>query len=67
MMKKYVMFVKGDKILIQDAEYIEDGFYIEVYGSIITLFEIPMFGDQEQNIGQFNTIMEAILHSETLS
>ena len=43
-MKKYIMFEKYDKLIIQKADYIEDGWYIEIVDNIITLYEIPLHG-----------------------
>ena len=66
-MEKYTMFIKDGKITIQEAEYIEDGFYIEVVGKEITLYEIPYGGGEEQKIGNYDTILEAIEYSKTLT
>lgn len=66
-MDKYTMFLKDGKITIQEAEYIEDGCYIEVVGKEITLYEIPLYGGEEQEIGKYETILEAIEYSKTLT
>lgn len=66
-MEKYVLILKGDKIQIQKAAYIEDGFYIEVIGGDITLFEIPLYGGEEREVGKFNTLIEAFKYAETLT
>jgi len=66
-MDKYTMFLKDGKITIQDAEYIEDGFYIEVIGKEITLYEIPLYGGEEQEINKYETILDAINASKTLT
>ena len=65
-MEKYIMIVNGGKITIQRADYIEDGAYIEIVGTEITLYEIPQFGGEPYKIGNFTTIIEAIEHSKTL-
>ena len=52
-MDKYTLFLKDGKITIQEAEYIEDGFYIEVVGKEITLYEIPYGGGKEQKMVKF--------------
>lgn len=67
MMETYVMLVRDDKIVIQEASYIEDGCYIEIIGAEITLYEIPMGGGEEIRIGIFPTIMAAIEKSKTLT
>jgi len=59
-MDKYIMFVKDGKITIQEADYIEDGWYVEVIGGRITLYEIPLHGGKERTIGTYNTILDAI-------
>ena len=66
-MDKYTMFLEDGKITIQEAEYIEDGYYIEVMGKEITLYEIPLYGGEEREVGKFETILEAIDHIKTLT
>ncbi len=66
-MRKCVAIVQSDKIIIQEAEYIEDGFYIEIIGDKITLFEIPQFGGNAIRIAEFDTLMEALDYSEKLT
>jgi len=66
-MDKYTMFLKDGKITIQEAEYIEDGCYIEVVGKEITLYEIPLYGGEEQEIGKYETILDAIKASKELT
>lgn len=66
-MEKYTMFLKDDKITIQEADYIEDGCYIEIAGSEITLYEIPHGGGEPITVCSFNTVIEAIKHINTLT
>ena len=66
-MEKYTMIKEGNKLTIQEADYIEDGCYVEVIDDKITLFEIPLYGGKEQKIGVFKTIIEAIDFSKTLT
>ena len=67
-MEKYTMIKKGNKLTIQEADYIEDGCYIEIIDDKITLYEIPMFGSVPAiEIGVFKTIIEAMDFSKTLS
>lgn len=61
------MFIVNDLVQIQRAEYIEDGMIIRIIGKEIILYEIPMFGREEIEIGKFNSIIEAINHSKKLS
>jgi len=57
---RLIAYIKENKIIIQKADYIEDGWYIEIEGSIITLFEIPTGGGEESVIGCYDTILEAV-------
>jgi hypothetical protein len=66
-MDKYTMFIRHGKITIQEADYIEDGSYIEVIDNKITLYNIPYGGGKEIKIGTYNTILEAIEYSKTLT
>lgn len=66
-MDKCMMFIKDGKITIQEAEYIEDGCYIEIIGKKITLYQIPYGGGKEQKIDNYDTILEAIDFSKTLT
>ena len=66
-MDKYVMLVEPDKITIQEAEYIEDGWYIELVKNVITLYEIPLFGGKESIIGVYHTIQSAIDKGNSLT
>ncbi len=66
-MDKYIMFQEGEKITIQESEYIEDGCYIEVISREIILYEIPSGGGQEQKVGRFDTVLDAINYSKKLT
>jgi hypothetical protein len=55
-----VVLIKGDTITIQPANYIEDGWYIEIVHNEITLYEIPQFGGKPIRISGHNTLMGAI-------
>ena len=66
-MDKYIMMIENDKVTIQSFEYIEDGFFIEIKGSVISLFEIPQFGGEVQTIGNFKTVIEAINAGKALT
>lgn len=65
-MKKYTLITDNNKIIIQKAEYIEDGWYIEINNEGISLYEIPQFGGNPILIGQFSTINKAIEKAESL-
>jgi len=66
-MEKYTMYLKGNKIQIQEADYIEDGCYIEIINDKITLYEIPLYGGEPRTVGIFKTIIEAINFSKTMT
>jgi len=66
-MRKLITYVKDGIITIQQAEYQEDGWYISVKGSAITLFEIPYGGGKETVIGVYDTIIEAINVGKSLT
>jgi hypothetical protein len=62
-----VVIIEGDKITIQSAPYIEDGWYIEVIHNEITLYEIPQFGGEPIRIDGFNTLIGAIEKANSLT
>jgi len=66
-MRKLTTYIKGNEIIIQRADYIEDGWFIEIIDSTITLYEIPLFGGKESKIGIYNTIIEAINAGDSLT
>lgn len=56
-----VLFFDGNNsVRIQPANYIEHGWYIDVIGNDITLWEIPYGGGEPIKIGDFLTIPGAI-------
>lgn len=59
-MEQLTLLVKGDKIIIQDAPYIEHGWFIEVIHNEITLYEIPYGGGEPIRIDGFLTLAGAI-------
>jgi len=59
-MEKLTTYIKGDKIIIQEADYIEDGWYVEINKNVITLYEIPFGGGAESSVGFYDTLLEAI-------
>lgn len=66
-MDKYVVLIKDGVITIQAAEYIEDGWYIEIINDEITLYEIPQFGGVPIKIDRFNTLLGAIQAANNLT
>jgi hypothetical protein len=66
-MREYALILKGEKLTIQRASYIEDGWYIEITGDEITLFEIPQYGGKEYEVGKYQTILEAIKKGESFT
>lgn len=56
-----VIIQKGDGVLIiQEAAYIEDGYFIVVSGADIIIYEIPPFGGEPIKISKHNTLTSAI-------
>lgn len=52
--------IVGNKITIQRASFIEDGWYVEQVDGVISLFEIPYGGGEPIKIGMFNDLISAI-------
>ncbi len=52
MIKLHASYCDG-VLRIQKAPYIEDGWYIENFADGWTLFEIPLYGGQPQEIGKY--------------
>ena len=59
-MEKLILYVKEDYLQIQRAEYIEDGWFIRIYGTKVKLYEIPYGGGKENNVGVFESIQDAL-------
>jgi len=55
-----VFFDGNNSVRIQTANYIEDGWYIEIIGNEITLYEIPYGGGEPIKVGDFLTVAGAI-------
>jgi hypothetical protein len=62
-----VVLIEGETITIQSAEYIEDGWYIEIVHNEITLYEIPQFGGEPCRVGGYNTLLGAIEAANNLT
>ena len=62
-----VVIIEGDKITIQPADYIEDGWYIEVIHDEVILWEIPYGGGTYIRINGYNTLMGAIEAANSLT
>lgn len=55
-----IFFDGNNSVRIQSANYIEDGWYIDIIGNEITLWEIPYGGGEPIKIGDFLTVAGAI-------
>lgn len=55
-----VFFDGNNSVKIQPANYIEHGWYIDVIGNEITLYEIPYGGGEPIKVGDFLTVAGAI-------
>jgi hypothetical protein len=62
-----VLIVKGEKIIIQDAEYIEHGWYIQIVHQSITLYEIPYGGGEPVRYDSYSTLLEALTAANTIT
>ena len=58
----------GDILTIQEAEYIEDGWYIMgMPDGTFHVYLIPQYGGTEAFVGEFPTIKEAIIATEEVT
>ena len=64
---KLTTYINGDIVTIQRADYIEHGWYIEINGKEITLYEIPYGGGKPCKINKYESISEAIKAGEALT
>lgn len=67
MKQKLTTYIDGDIVTIQRADYIEDGWYIEVINKEITLWEIPYGGGEPYKIDTYESIQEAVKAGEALT
>lgn len=54
-----VAHVRDDCVIMQERQYIEDGWFIKVIPSQVQLWEIPQYGGEEYLIATFPSITEA--------
>lgn len=58
----------NDNVLtIQEAAYIEDGWYIEIVGDTYSLYEISQYGGNEWLVGKYNNFKEALKKARSLT
>jgi hypothetical protein len=62
-----VAHVRADCVILQEREYIEDGWFIKVIPSQVQLWEIPQYGGEEYLIATFPSITEAYRRAISLS
>ena len=66
-METYFLHYTNEAVLtIQPKQYIEDGWYIKIIDTAISLWEIPANGGKANMIGFFETIQEAIEAAKNL-
>lgn len=53
------LHIKDDKITMQSAKYIEEGWYVEIVGRWFTVYTISIFGKID-DFGTFKNIRDAI-------
>lgn len=64
--EKLTLYIIGNKIKVQRADYIEDGWYVIVNGGKNQLYEIPQFGGDAIYINEYETLLEAIKQGQLL-
>lgn len=63
----YYLHIQNGIIVIQQAKYIEHGWFVYIENNVIELKEIPYGGGQEIHVGTFTSIEEAINAGESLT
>jgi hypothetical protein len=63
----YYLQMQNEIIVIQEAKYIEHGWFVYVENNIIELKEIPYGGGQAIHVGNFGSIVEAITAGKALT
>lgn len=67
-MKENLVIIKEkDKLTIQSARYIEHGWFITIIDDKIDLYEIPYGGGEENHVGNFKTLKEALDYRNNLT
>ncbi len=62
-----VFYIKGEKIIFQQASYIEDGWYVEMDDDNIVLWEIPYGGGEPMRVSSYYDLISAIKSGMELS
>jgi hypothetical protein len=63
----YYLHIQNGIIVIQEAKYLEHGWFVYIENNIIELKEIPYGGGQEIHVGTFGSIEEAITAGKALT
>lgn len=58
-----VAHVYDDHVILQEATYIEDGWYLKIIPSQIQLWEIPQYGGEETLECTFQDLSEAVKYA----
>lgn len=66
-MRKLSAFYEDGKLTLQKKDYIEDGWYIEQNGNYWKLFEIPQYGGQPEEIGNYGSLGTALERADELT
>ena len=67
-MRKLTLYIHdNNKIQIQRADYIEDGWFIEIKDNMFLVYEIPQGGGNDEFIGTYDSLLSAIEKAEKLS
>ena len=68
MIKLYVQDLQDGGLILQEAEYIDDGWFIELQmDGMFYLYDIPMGGGRESLVGRYPTLISAIDESKKIT
>lgn len=63
----YYCHVQDEKVIIQEAKYLEHGWFVHIEDEVISLKEIPYGGGKEIHLGTFGSIIEAVNAGKSLT
>lgn len=55
-----VVYIRDGKVTVQRADYIDDGWFVEINQDKITLLEIPEFGGNPIIVNRYVTLIDAL-------
>lgn len=66
-MEKLILYINGNEIIVQQADYIEHGWRVVIRGRLNYLYEIPYGGGDEIFVSIYDTLLNAIKAGESLT